>query len=288
MGARYSTAEVSAARAEWLAALRRPGQSMCSGTLEHPDGPSGGRCALGHAVALFGGDARRTSDAVFYIDADLGVGFSEILPSDIARRLDITPLGWFVKPLVFYDEVCRNIAHVNDKLDLTLRDMADVLEDEFASGGMAPYEEQTRADACRDAVSCMRRGRARLFDDVPVAAGDLRLMIRAESMLPFYRDDGALLAYAARLSPPARAALESMLDVGRVKTDARPGDWDPARLEAAARSLDAVLRRTSAVDLRSVVVGFYDTWTVTRAGSGAPAAASAGIAQEPRPASLAA
>ena len=135
-------------RQKWYDFLRVTGRQKTKRLLEDYRNPEA-RCFLGHACHIFLSDTREVKtnpegiNEVWYGD---GVKENNILPESLAVLLDITPSCQFRNPVYigtndygstvsYYDRV----SDLNDFTDMSLADIADVLEEEDGEGNLEPF-----------------------------------------------------------------------------------------------------------------------------------------------------
>ena len=127
----------------WLRALRDPDAQKHCGSLEDYDNPKA-RCCLGHACAALG--LKRADDqwiqdnygekTVLY-GVDRGDYDETCLPKSLSKRLNISPGGGFIKKIEIEGQnengapiLFDSLVHVNDDTDLTLAQIADLIEEQ--------------------------------------------------------------------------------------------------------------------------------------------------------------
>ena len=137
--------EVNNNREKWLKFLRSNGINKAKGHLETPKsyGVKNSRCCLGHACHILGFKARHgvrsnNDDVVRYNSANL------TLPRAAREMLNITKEGKFLIPVEVKGKKCTHsyisMAHLNDNTSLTLKEIADIIEEQLKAGNVIePY-----------------------------------------------------------------------------------------------------------------------------------------------------
>ena len=129
----YTEAQVQRNRTDWLAYLREPERLKACAVLADPFIPEA-RCCLGHYCDLRGLLPAETATGSLSFD-----GETESLPRNLAKSLDITPMGHFKTTVEVEDLFCVSASAVNDNTHLQPAQIADVLEQQFAADNFEPF-----------------------------------------------------------------------------------------------------------------------------------------------------
>lgn len=243
----YSSRDIADARARWLAYLRSPGLSKHVGFLGDPDDPAR-NCVLGHAAALFGAERRVDRGLVFYMGDPWGMGNSQVLPEAVARRLDITPNGKFLDPILLDGGEYNKISRVNDRTALTLAEMADILERGFQLGLMRPFVALGEEGWRTRILDRLEHDESRFFDASALRRTDvmglLDRMVK-DGFLDRVTPHG-IGSLSSDLAPAALAVWQAVEDAAEVK---RSG----GHIMAASRILWGAMRSAGTSDLLSAL-----------------------------------
>ena len=138
---RYTPDEIAETRANWVAYLRRDGLKKTIGQLADSTDHKARSC-LGHYCAMMkvppeeklmrGPDGKVR--ALVMLE-----GRHSTLPSRLAEALNITPDGEFRKLLMINGKPMRSLSQVNDLANVTLSEIADVIEYQFAADNFHQY-----------------------------------------------------------------------------------------------------------------------------------------------------
>ena len=135
----YTQEDIDENRRKWLAVLRDPKSSKNRGSLEsYWDENS--RCCLGHACHALDVEKEESKpDSAVYYD-----GKDSILPKGARNALDIDHRGNFIEPVTIISVHPNSLTHryedyftaydlidVNDNTNLTPKEIADVIEEQF-------------------------------------------------------------------------------------------------------------------------------------------------------------
>ncbi len=129
-------------RANWLAWLRAPGRRKHVGCLGSSRDP-GARCVLGHAAHMLGAESAPTEDEKGRRMRFTHGGDAETktLPAAMAAdALGITVDGAFRREVVVDGKAYGSIMKLNDGTRLSMVEIADVLEKQFADDNMLPSD----------------------------------------------------------------------------------------------------------------------------------------------------
>ena len=144
----YTQEEIDENRRKWLAQLRDPESKKTTEKLESSI-KSNERCCLGHACHALSADREAFADGIVYYDGEEG-----ILPRSVEQKLNITHRGDFKEPITvrFMKRVdlpvgirpygteieANDLIEVNDFTDLTPKEIADVIEEQFRTNNFCP------------------------------------------------------------------------------------------------------------------------------------------------------
>ena len=147
---KYTSEEINENRQKWLDQLRNPEAGKHQRQIEDVANPSK-RHVMGHACHVLGAERDTYEDKfVTYKDAEdmqfyNGLGRSMtsagILPYTVAEKLNITRHGRFNIELYRDRTFFRNLTLINDKSEMTLHEMADIIEKQFANDNFAPFSD---------------------------------------------------------------------------------------------------------------------------------------------------
>ena len=139
---KYTQKQIDEYRRIWLEQLRSPEAKKAQGKLEDPDKPDH-RCCLGHACHILGLlrvvkiPEWRANECVFYGD---GGWDSSWLPIEAREKLNVSLKGSFKTPVTVDGITVNALSVVNDYTKLSLSEIADVIEEQFAADNFLPYE----------------------------------------------------------------------------------------------------------------------------------------------------
>ena len=136
----------------WLDTLRDPVSQKYQGKLENHTNANE-RCPLGHACHALG-IYRKVGEWSGTVRYD---SQTQVLPFKACETLGIDPSGRFKKALSkaqvetivgraptpnnrFAPDLYENLAHLNDFSDITLSEIADLIEYQYAHDGFAPHD----------------------------------------------------------------------------------------------------------------------------------------------------
>lgn len=141
-GARHDT-RIKTYRQRWLDELRTTKVRKCHGSLEISDKESNTICrsVLGVACNLFRDEffldeGRYEGGRVYHDYRD-----SRELPLSVQDALCISPDGFFKKRVYVHGKGCSTLMDVNDRTDLNMAEMADVIETNFAKNNFKHRSE---------------------------------------------------------------------------------------------------------------------------------------------------
>ena len=141
---KYTQKQIDEYRRIWLEQLRSPEAKQTRGKLELTVDPDH-RCCLGHACHILGLPRvvkRETEwgekELVFY-----GEGGEENswLPLEARQKLNISLKGNFKVPIEVDGTSVNSLSLVNDYTKLSLSEIADVIEKQFAADNLLPCPE---------------------------------------------------------------------------------------------------------------------------------------------------
>ena len=127
----------------WLGVMRDPQSGRCKDRLQDV-ADSNSRCCLGHLGYSMGAtiEIRLNEYRVKAVHYSYGDGIDSnvsVLPSALAKELDITRIGDFIKDIKIGDTSFACMAEVNDKTDLTIAEIADVIEAQYKAKNVARF-----------------------------------------------------------------------------------------------------------------------------------------------------
>ena len=135
---------------DWLNVMRNPESGKTTGELEDPINPSE-RCCLGHLAYSMKADRRRNNigPSVEYFYSGSDSWSTTYLPVSLAKELDMDKIGSFIKPITVDGIVKFNgaitefnsMSELNDDTDLTSAQIADIIEEQWEVGNIAPFKE---------------------------------------------------------------------------------------------------------------------------------------------------
>ena len=141
---KYTQEQINEYRAQWLAQLRSPEAKQTRGKLEDPNNPDH-RCCLGHACHVFG--ARRvvkvvewkSRECVFYGDT---YEENSWLPLEVRQKLNISLKGSFKTDVEADGITVNSLSIINDYTKLSLSEIADLIEEQFAADNFLPNNDR--------------------------------------------------------------------------------------------------------------------------------------------------
>ena len=129
---------------DWFSVMRDPKSGKCKGRLQDVTNPND-RCCLGHLGFSMGVTTGIKVDkcdneyvAYFYGGRTNGI----VLPSALAKELDMTQCGDFVEVIEIGDAEYCSMSVINDETDLTMAEIADVIEAQFKAGNVTRYPSE--------------------------------------------------------------------------------------------------------------------------------------------------
>ena len=127
----HNDPEIHRLRKEWLDYLRQPGRKKTKEVLErYHDNEA--RCCLGHACHHFGIDRTVLEDSLSVLYDKQG----SVLPERLQWDLDMTEAGDFCEPIDVEDEIIGDCIGLNDETDLSMAEIADIIEQQMVTGNM--------------------------------------------------------------------------------------------------------------------------------------------------------
>ena len=127
----------------WLGVMRDPKSGKCKDQLQDVTN-SNDRCCLGHLgfsldVII---ETKLNDNREAFIVYRYGHDWpsSSNLPRALAKELDMTQNGDFVKDVKIRGTRYACMSEVNDETDLTISEIADVIEAQFKANNVARYE----------------------------------------------------------------------------------------------------------------------------------------------------
>ena len=117
--------------------MRDPRFGKMQQQLEDPDN-SNDRCCLGHLCHAMNvpSELDNDGDPEYIFDGD---SHSAYLPSGLAKALDMTTQGDFMRGIIVDGVVVMHMSGLNDDTDLTPAQIADVIEEQFEAGNIASF-----------------------------------------------------------------------------------------------------------------------------------------------------
>ena len=127
----HNDPEIHRFRKKWLDFLRQPGRKKAKEVLEqYSDNEA--RCCLGHACHYFGVDrvVKHEVHSVLYCNN------GSCLPDSLQWDLDMTEGGDFWEAIDVGDEIIADCIGLNDETDLSMSEIADIIEQQMIAGNM--------------------------------------------------------------------------------------------------------------------------------------------------------
>ena len=131
----------------WLGVMRDPKSGKCEGKLQDVLNPND-RCCLGHLGYSMGAaiEIRLNGYREKVVHYSYGDGIDSnvnVLPAALAKELDISKIGDFIKDIKIGDTSFACMAEINDETDLTIAEIAeiaDVIEAQFKANNVVRYQ----------------------------------------------------------------------------------------------------------------------------------------------------